>query len=771
MDKSNINYRVKKYLFFISFIFVIVTTTHLIYSFIYSNSKEIAIKWWSVSEWLIGKVPSLNPLRNKTAEDQYVNSILYRSLLKYDVNTNKIVWDLAKCDIKNLLKITCLLNTNLKWSNWEDIIKEDIIKTYEIVRDSNTNPNISSLLKNVKIEKTNEWIVFHNSKKDIQFLKVFFQPIVSHKILNLISKKELEWDFSLSNWIYSWKYVVKNIIYDDNIDITTLILEKNKEYFKNPVYIDTIYIKVFPDIDTFSKNKDWINIFNDKNNIVWKNMSRFSFNEYTLPQHTNLFTNIDKISNLNIRKIILDEINKDEIVKNIWDNKVKKVSDPFLSDIYIKDKAINLSLNKELVKEWFITKKELLSKYNKKIKIEEFKFNSNILGEANIKKISSEVEIKKEYREVKIENKKSEVIFSPSWVDKYNFVSRDEYILKWNTRKNTTDIFINDYKLKSFKAHSKTFSYKISKKDLTLKEWQNTYKIFFVINWKKIEIEEINFYYNKDKTLLKKEEEKILNSTIKVEIPKNNNTDISKVNNNIVSNKGDIEELLELKKQLQKIKLLDDNFYYNNNFEKYSLELYFTSWKDYYKKTAKYIKEKLEKKWIKIEIREIKPNDLNKLLKEWKRNYDLLLVWINLSYFKSDINIYYHSKIYSDKEKGWIKNPYNFSWYIWLDMDIPLEELKWSILSEDIIKLSEKKILEVIRRENLSKTLFTPLLYNLVDKNIKWYKLNKEIPEDMHRFESLNKSYVKKEKEINTDDKNFSWYIKFLFKILVWKEN
>jgi hypothetical protein len=51
---------------------------------------------------------------------------------------------------------------------------------------------MSHLLKNVKIVKTDTSIIFNNTKKDINILKIFFQPIVSKKILNIISKKELE---------------------------------------------------------------------------------------------------------------------------------------------------------------------------------------------------------------------------------------------------------------------------------------------------------------------------------------------------------------------------------------------------------------------------------------------------------------------------------------------------------------------------------------------------------------------------------------------------
>ena len=99
MDKAYIAGRLKKYLFFISIIFIVLTGSHLVYSYIYSDAKETAIKWWSISEAIIGNVPNLNPLKNSSEQNKYINTILYRSLLKYSISKQKIVWDITKCNI------------------------------------------------------------------------------------------------------------------------------------------------------------------------------------------------------------------------------------------------------------------------------------------------------------------------------------------------------------------------------------------------------------------------------------------------------------------------------------------------------------------------------------------------------------------------------------------------------------------------------------------------------------------------------------------------
>jgi hypothetical protein len=44
MDKKYILSKIKKYLFFVSIVLLAVSSSHLIYSYIYNDSKEIAEK-------------------------------------------------------------------------------------------------------------------------------------------------------------------------------------------------------------------------------------------------------------------------------------------------------------------------------------------------------------------------------------------------------------------------------------------------------------------------------------------------------------------------------------------------------------------------------------------------------------------------------------------------------------------------------------------------------------------------------------------------------
>lgn len=776
MDKHYIAQRLRKYLFFISIVFMMLTTIHLIYSYLYSDSKNTAIKGWTISEALIGKTPNLNPLKNIGENNKYLNFITYRSLLKYNSKTKEFVPDLAKCSKNNLLKIECYLDVNAKWSNWDSISYDDIIATFDTLKKYNTNSSLSQLLKNIEIKKTNNSIIFKSSKKDIKIMKLFLQPIVSKKILDIISPKEIKWNFSLASWIYSWKYKIVNIVKDETWDITTITLERNDQYYKNNAYIKTILLKIYPNIWVFLKNKNSINIFNDKNNLIKWTVPNLKWYDYTLNQYTSIFLNTKRLKDNKFRNLILKEIDRDEIIKKIWKDKFKKVENPYINeDIFIKDMINYEKFSTILNKKWYFSVSDLKEKLKQDLQKEENNTNTwKILDQ--LKNISWEIKIEKKQEnkkqekklelnsaKEKIDNPKSKIIFSPNWVEKYNFITRDSYLLKWKTRKNTTSVYINDYKLKSFKPYSKEFVYRIATKMKNLKSGQNTYKIYFVINNKKVFIEEINFYLGTKKELekakkdilYKKQENK---EDKKVEIKKQEkNNNISK-KENIENIKSDKSILLE--KKLEKIKQLDKKYYYNKDLEAFSLELYYISAKKDLSQTAEYIADKLEKKWIKVNLRAITIVDLNQLLKQWSKNYDLLLTWINLWYFDFDISSNYSSDEIDKNHNS------NFSNFQLLDLDIVLQELKTKLLTKDKRFLLEKKAFKIIKNNNLSKTLYTPIFSNLVDGNIKWYKLFNNLADDIYRIQPIYKSYVNQDKKILLDNKNFNWYIKFLYNSL-----
>ena len=771
MVKSKI-IKLKKYLFLISILFFIVSLSNLLYIFLYNDSKMIPIKGGTVSEWLIWNFPSLNPLKPLKGNNKYMINLLYRSVLKYDSKNNKIDSDLASCDIEDLSNIECYLKNNIFWSNWEPITSEDIVATYNLLKNTWVNKIMSSLLEEVEIKQNEDIITFKSNKKDINILNIFFQPILSKNIINSLGNDTIFWDFPTHEQIYSWDFVISNISSDQTIWITKISLTRND--FNKKWNISKLIINLFPNTNSLLQNKDSVNIFNDNENIIWDSIPRLERYNYTLPQYVWLYINQNNIKNLSLRNHIFNNINTKNLINVLWKDKFQEIKNPYISDINIKKELTNKNFEKIIEWLWYIKKSKLIDNYipdNNSVYSDEAKITDNKLSlTGNTSKISTweldEITSNIPLNNLSIDKfqEDSKYIIEPTYVDKYNFITKDDILLQWNVSKDIAEIYVNDYKLSNYKKWSWKFYYRLKREYKNIKEWKNSYKIYFLEDWEKILKEEIYFLYyinknkldknttefikelyiNEEKEILalkKEEEEKIL--TLKEKENQKEKTNIKENQKEKVYNE-----------KLEKLNNIDEKFYYNEKLEKFSLNLYYISSEKDLEDTAIFIKNSLFEIWINIELFPITISNLRWLLSE-KEKYDILLTWVNLWYFNHNIFPYFHS--------SQVKNWYNFSNVKKTSLDIHLEDLKSSMKSNEETEKIKLKIISILKKEQIVKTLYTPKINFLIDKNIKEISIDKKLINKSDRKSIYDNIYMKEEKIINFENK---WILEFFNFIL-----
>lgn len=740
MIKENLE-KLKKYLFFISSFFLLASFIHIFYNYVYFDAKSIPIKWWTISEWIVGDISHFNPLISSTDDNKYVVWILYRSMLKYDVNEKKIVWDLANCDISNLAYVECFLENNVYWSDSEPITTSDILATYNILKTTDTNPIIKSLISDTTFEEKNNSIIFKNSKKDINFLNVLFQPILPKKVIDNLWVSDLTKPFYPSKEsIYSWKYKVSSVKEDKNLGIMEVTLEKNDKYFNNPVYLDKIILKFFKNSTYLLRNKDSINIFNDDSNLIWKSVPRLEPHYYTLPKYTAFFINSEKVVSKSLRNFLLNKIDKDKLIKVLWVDKYKQVSNPYLTDFVIDKDIENKNIESIMKDNWYLKKPELAKLILWEDKVDTQSWASTEVKETNKEPTLDEIEAK--------EN--TSLNYIVDWLSKkYSFVSEDDILLKWDPKKENPDaVYIDDYKLKWFSKGDDYFYFRLKEETYeTIKEWKNEYKVYFEKDWKKTLKDEIVVFYYKDKEKLTTAKEDFYKWFVKnEEIITGTKTDTPAIDPSIKA----------------KLDAIDDKYFYNKNLEKFSLKLMYIWWEKDLADTSEFIKTTLWEYGIDVQAQAINLSDLSKLISSWNssESYDMMLAWINLWYFDFNIYPYFHSS----QAKLW----YNFSNIKKLSLDIMLEDINSNKLTSDKVKELQTKSLEIIKEEQVVKTLYTPLVNFLVDKNIKDFKMDSSLPNQVSRFDYLQNIYVNEKRNINYENKWFIDFFRFLFKIITW---
>lgn len=730
--KDQIISKLQRYVLYISMVFFTLSLTHLVYAYLYSGSKNIPIKWGSISEAIIWDFPHLNPLIPSSDYNKYITSILYRSLLKYSVSEGKFVSDIASCDIKNLLVIECFLQNDIKWSDGSDITTDDIIATFTTLKTTDVNPIIASLLSNTKIEERERSIVFTNQTWDINFLNVFLQPIVPTKILNTLSTEEFSWKFSIEWKLYSGPYKLESIWQDESLWIKRLTLEKNEFFSHTDVFIDKIVFKIFDDTNHFLKHKDSVNLYNDKSNIIADSIPRLEAHEYILPQYVGIYINTEKIPEVALRAFILNQINRDDIVKWLSDNNFKPVYNPFITEDKI-DKDISQTNVEQIINTRGYSKKSQLLK-------------STVTPQ---KTISWEAVVT-EKKTLEIE--KSRLITSPQ-VDNINFLSADDVLLKGKVEDTwVTAIYINEYQLKWYAPGNSEFYYRLKEASYeTIKEGKNVYKIYFEKSGVKELKEELTFYYYKDENTLAQEKQKVLADLVRDVT----STPIQPVTE-VVQTPSSPQEIEKMKK----IEALEDTFFYDVWLNKFTLKLYYLDTEKSIFDTATFIKGNMAQYGIEVELVWLSLMDLNELLKKWSKEYDMILAGVNVWYFDYNLFPYLHS--------SQIKNGYNFAQFKKLSLDILLEEAKSNSLHEEKIQEIETKILSILKEEQFMKTLYTPVLRNLVDKNIKNYSMKEYLYDDVLRFQGLDSAYIEEKKIIDFWGKWFFGFFGFLKNTLFW---
>lgn len=745
--------KLKKYLFFISIIFFVLTSIHLTYSYLYTNSKSLPVKWGVISEWIIWKVPSLNPLLPLYSDgnEKYVIELLYRSILKYDIDKKKIVWDIANCDISSLINIQCIINEDAKWSNWEAITSEDILSTYQLIKEAKTNNTLNSLLNDTEIESKDNVIIFKNKRKDVNFLNVFFQPILNKGFIDTLDTKSITWNFPITWWIYSWKFMIDKASEDESIGI------KRLTFIKNPYFdrwnISKIILNIFPDINSFKKNNQAVNIFNDSENNIWNSLSRFDNYYYKINSFNGLFLNKNKITNQNLRTYILNKIDSEKLVKVLWEKNYEVIKNPFLGEKSIWKEPENKNFDAVMAAIWYKKKSAFMdSLIPEKEKIIT-SWDQNIKTEEKTQKmvIPEDLSIDRYQQD-------SKTIISPEYVDLYNFVTKDDILLTWKNPWNVEAVYVNDYKLANFKSGDEKFYYRLKESIWTLKAWTNTYKIYFEIWGKKELQEEIIFIYYHDKSVLEKAKKDLAISIFKKKWEEENKkVEVKEEPKKEEKVEKKPEENIKNKELFDKINKLDEKFYYDKNLKEFTLVLFYLN--DSKKETAdtvEFIKNSMEEIWIKIDAKPFEFKDLSSIMAE-KNKYDMILAGIHLWYLDSNLFPYFHS--------SQVKTGFNFSSLRKTSLDLLLEELKENILTDERKETLKNKILEILENEQVLKTLYTPKINLLVDSNnIKIDKKYEFLPYKSERSSILESLYIKEEKVLTLKWKSLSGFFKFLAK-------
>jgi len=316
------NIKYFKYTFIITIIVLIILGIYMIYikdnnksGNTHAGNKEIKIS----KDINIGitEFETINPLLSKSLEIQYITKLIYEPLINITIDFNTepgIAEEWSKLnDITYILK----LDEKKKWQNGEKIKVEDIEFTIKTIKESNSiyNENVDKIDRLEKIDENTFKIYLKEPVQFFEYLLCF--PIVQQSTYNV----EVP--------MGSGEYKIENITGNE-------IIISNEE---RKIFV-TKYKSITELYNNFTREN--VDLILTKNTDYEEYIGNIGFEEKLITGREFYYITCENIENIETRKLITAQINKDRLIYELYNKRYIKADFPLEYGSYLnKENNIN----------------------------------------------------------------------------------------------------------------------------------------------------------------------------------------------------------------------------------------------------------------------------------------------------------------------------------------------------------------------------------------------------------------------------------------------
>lgn len=326
------------------FIFFLVSSLFLIFSFYYQNTEIKPARGGVYIEAVLGRPRFINPIYASSNDaDRDLVELLFSGLMKYD-GEGKLVPDLAKTyEIEEEGRVyEFSLKDNIIWHDGKKFSIDDIIFTIKTIQNPDYKSPQRSNWLGVEVEKINE--------NTLKFsLKNPYPAFLENTTLKILPKHIWQ-DIPSPNFPLSvfnlqptgtGPYRFKNLTQDKLGYISSLTIELFPKYFKPKPFIPEITFHYY------DKEEDMISIlkkeeakglsFVSPQNSKLVDDNLFSTYFLSLPRYFALFLNPKEskiLGEKNIRQALNYGTNKEELIQKVLFGKGEITNSPILPEIF-----------------------------------------------------------------------------------------------------------------------------------------------------------------------------------------------------------------------------------------------------------------------------------------------------------------------------------------------------------------------------------------------------------------------------------------------------
>lgn len=337
---------------FLKYFFVTIIIIVLVLGYFYINKKDeeiiiveseyVETSQNKITEIRVGisEIDTFNPLYSKNVNIQNITKILYEPLFEVTEDFKlevKLATEYAKVNAKEYV---VKIRENVKWSSGERFTAEDVIFTYEELK--NMDSIYSANIQNIQdVQKVDDYTVKFVLKKEEAFFEYNLNiPIMSKTYYH-------DKDFSDKNLIpvSSGMYTVSEI------KSSSAVLEKNPNYWDRTINLNLnkIYVNMYSTIGEVYNSFKLGNtdVISTENENLKQYIGEIGYNFHEIKGRTHDFLVLNTESELltkDVRVAISSLIDKNNIALNVHSNNVVTSNFPldYGSYLYAGDSSVNV---------------------------------------------------------------------------------------------------------------------------------------------------------------------------------------------------------------------------------------------------------------------------------------------------------------------------------------------------------------------------------------------------------------------------------------------
>lgn len=303
------------------------------------NSQAQAAYGGSYTEGLIGSPRLVNPILAVSDVDRDLVKLLFAGLMRYDTD-GQLVPDLANAyTIDAEQKVyTFELRSDLKWHDNMPLTADDIVFTFNSIKNSEYKSPLKTSLAGVTVQKINDQTIqFHLTSPFAPFLSILTVGIIPEHLWYSVPAFSAALSDLNTKPVGSGPYQFKSLTRDTNGSIKSYVLETYKNYHLDHPYIGELGFKFYPDFETAitalqNKNIEGL-VYLPQSYKTIIDDGDLTLHQLHFPQYTAVFFNPEKLSILsdqNLRKSLGMAIDKQRVLNEVLGGDGQVIHSPIL---------------------------------------------------------------------------------------------------------------------------------------------------------------------------------------------------------------------------------------------------------------------------------------------------------------------------------------------------------------------------------------------------------------------------------------------------------